>query len=66
MSMKGEGYHEAAEELKPTCEMTPVPGRSPRSQVAVRSVMAESGLYWFFRDGEVISDVFPQKNLKKT
>lgn len=43
--MKGEGYHEAAEEPKPTCEITPVPGRSLGSQIDVRSVMAESGSY---------------------
>lgn len=61
--MKAEGYHEAAEEPKPTCDMTPVPGRSPGSQMDIRSVMAESGSYWFFRDGEVSSDVFLHMNL---
>lgn len=66
VSVKGEAYHETAEEPKPTCEMTPVSGRSPGSQMAVRSVMGQSGSYWFFRDGEVSSDVFPQKYLKKT
>lgn len=39
--MKGEAYHEAAEQPKPTCEITPVPDRSPGSQMAVRSVMVD-------------------------
>lgn len=43
--MKGEAYHETAEEPKPTSEMTAVSGRSPGSQMAVRSVMGKSGSY---------------------
>lgn len=63
MSVIGKGYHEVAEEPKPTCEMSAIPGRSPGSWMAVKE---ESGSYWFFRDGEVSSGVFPQMNLKKT
>lgn len=65
--MKGEGEQEAAEEPKYTCEMTPAPGRSPGSQMAVGSVMVDSWPCWFFGDGEDSSDAFPQKkNLKET